>query len=137
MKLFIYNLIFVFLNFVLLKIANYNPGYNWIDNFFIEIWLVTMTLSVSLLGYVFVSIFKFTKFPYILIIIYLITHIILNSVFAVIDAERLGFIKNILNAYGDKEMFYRTGVPYLISFLTTIFISMYKNQGRGSVSSSS
>jgi hypothetical protein len=78
MKLFKYNLIFVLSNLVLLKIVNYSPNHYWIDNFFIMIWLGTMSLSIICLNYIFSLFFEMSENLYFLLTIYFITHIILN-----------------------------------------------------------
>jgi hypothetical protein len=128
MKLFKYNLIFILSNFVLLKIINYSSNHYWIDNFFIMLWLGRMSLSISFLHYIFNLFFERIKDLYKLLAIYLITHIILNGMVALIDAEHLGFIRNLLHEYEDIEMFFRTTVPFLFSMAITISYYWYKNR---------
>jgi hypothetical protein len=48
---------------------------------------------------------------------------------ALIDAEHLGFFRNLIHEYKDIEMFFRTTVPFLFSMAVTTLFFLYKNRG--------
>ena len=91
-------------------------------------WIVMITLIVLLASSIITFVPLKLKNTYILIIVYLISHLLATLFLALPDPNKIGIFANAITLYRDKQIWFGYDLPYLISIVVTICYFNYNTK---------